>query len=75
MNLKQWCQLDEQIYIAESDERFKQYAGLGHSEQVIKQLAELKNASAQLFLGTFSEPRELYLSSIDAIADSSTKEL
>ncbi|MEO9295668.1 MAG: hypothetical protein ABI347_08725 [Nitrososphaera sp.] len=75
MNLKQWCQLDEQIYIAESDERFKQYAGLGHSEQVIKRLAELKNASAQLFLDNFSEPRELYLSSIDAIADSSTKTL
>lgn len=75
MNLEQWCQLDERIYVTESDERFKQYAGLKASEQVIKQLADLKNASARLFLDNFSEPRELYLSSIDAIADSSTKTL
>jgi hypothetical protein len=75
MNLQQWCELDERIYIAESDERFKQYAGLGHSEQVIEHLAELKNASARLFLDNFSEPRELYLSAIESIADSSTKKL
>lgn len=75
MNLQQWCQLDERIYVAESDERFKQYAGLAYSEQVIKRLAELKSASAQLFLENFKEPRELYLSSIEAIADSSTKAL
>ena len=35
MDLKQWCQLDEQIYIAEMDERYKQYAGLSYSEQMI----------------------------------------
>jgi hypothetical protein len=75
MNLEQWCQLDERIYIAEADERYKQYAGLQHSERVIEQLAELKSISAKTFLGSFSEPRELFLGAIENIADSSTKKL
>ena len=75
MNLEQWCQLDERIYIADADERYKQYAGLKHSERVIEQLAGIKSASAKAFLGSFSEPRELLLSSIENIADSATKKL
>jgi hypothetical protein len=75
MNLEQWCQLDEQIYVAESDERYKQYAGLKHSIQTITQLAEAKSVAARLFLENFEEPRELYLSSIESMADSSTKKL
>lgn len=75
MNLEQWCQLDERIYIAETDERYKQYAGLQHSERVIEQLAEMKAVSAKTFLGSFSQPRELFLSSLENIADSSTKKL
>jgi hypothetical protein len=75
MNLEQWCQLDEGIRIADADERYKQYAGLKHSERVMEQLAEIKSACAKTFLGSFSEPRELLLSSIENIADSSTKKL
>jgi hypothetical protein len=75
MNLEQWCQLDERIYIAESDERYKQYAGLKHSERVIEQLAEMKAVNAKVFLGSFSQPRELFLGSLENIADSSTKKL
>jgi hypothetical protein len=73
MNLEQWCQLDERIYIAETDERYKQYAGLQHSERVIEQLAEMKAVSAKTFLGSFLQPRELFLSSLENIADSATK--
>ncbi|MER3407476.1 MAG: hypothetical protein C4292_01320 [Nitrososphaera sp.] len=75
MNLQQWCQLDEYIYSAESDERFHQYAGLAHSEKVIERLAEMKVTSARMFLENFSEPRELYLSAIENIAVASTKKL
>jgi hypothetical protein len=76
MNLDQWCELDERIYVAESDERYKQYAGLKHSERMIEQLAEMKNINAQIFLDTFSsEPRKLFLTAIENIADSSTKKL
>ena len=75
MNLEQWCQLDERIYIAEADERYKQHAGLQHSERVIEQLAEMKAVSAKAFLGSFSKPRELFLSSLENIADSSARKL
>lgn len=75
MNLEQWCQLDERIYIAESDERYKQYAGLPYREKAIKSLAEIKNLNANSFLENFDRPRELVLAAIENIADSSTKKL
>ena len=75
MNLEHWCQIDERIYIADSDERFKQYAGLEHSENTIEKLADLKNQNAKLFIDTFTEPQELYLSALESIADSTTKKL
>lgn len=75
MNLEQWCLLDERIYIAEMDERYKQHAGLQYNERVIEQLAEMRSLSAKTFLGSFSQPRELFLSSLENIADSSTKKL
>ena len=75
MNLKQWCEIDERIYIAEADERYKQYAGFDYSEEVIKQLADMKLRNAQIFLRSFSEPREIYLNTLESIADSKTKKL
>jgi oligoendopeptidase F len=75
MNFEHWCQIDERIYIADSDERFKQYAGLDHSENTIEKLADLKNQNAKLFIDSFAEPRELYLSALESIADSTTKKL
>ena len=75
MDLKQWCQLDEQIYIAEMDERYKQHAGLSFNEQMIERLAEMRTISAETFVNFFSQPRELFLSSLENIADSSTKKL
>jgi hypothetical protein len=75
MELKQWCQLDEQIYIAEMDERYKQHAGLSYNEQMIDRLAEMRTISAETFVNFFSQPRELFLSSLENIADSSTKKL
>ncbi len=75
MDLNQWCQLDEQIYIAEMDERYKQHAGLPYSERMIERLAEMRTISAETFVDFFSQPRELFLSSLENIADSSTKKL
>ena len=75
MDLKQWCEIDERIYIADADERYKQYAGFKYSEAVIEQLADMKLRNAQIFLGSFSEPREIYLNTIESIADSKTKKL
>lgn len=73
MDLKQWCQLDEQIYIAEMDERYKQHAGLSYSQRMIERLAEMRAISAEAFVNFFSQPRELFLSSLENIADSVNK--
>lgn len=75
MNLEQWCQIDERIYVAENDERYKHHAGLQYSEMVIERLAEARSINAKIFLGSFSAPRELFLSSLENIADASTKKL
>src|ERR687898_876523 len=75
MDLKQWCEIDERIYIADADERYKQYAGFEYSEAVIEQLADMKLRNAQILLSSFSEPREIYLNTIESIADSKTKKL
>src|ERR671925_296156 len=75
MDLEQWCKLDEQIYSAEIDERCKQHAGLPYSEDMIEQLAEMRTISAKTFVDFFSQPRELFLSSLENIADSSTRKL
>ncbi|MDQ3840377.1 MAG: M3 family metallopeptidase [Thermoproteota archaeon] len=75
MNLKHWCDLDELIYVSETDEQYKQYAGLSYNEKLIEHLAEIKINSSQLFIDFFSEPRELLLGSIEDIAYSKTKKL
>lgn len=75
MDLEQWCQLDEQIYIAEMDERYKQHAGLCYDERIIERLAEMRTINAETFVSFFSKPRELVIISLENIADSSTKKL
>ena len=35
MNLKHWCELDELIYISQTDEEYKQYAGLEYNEKLL----------------------------------------
>ena len=49
MDLKQWCEIDERIYIADADERYKQYAGFKYSESIIEQLADMKLRNSQIF--------------------------
>ena len=75
MNLRHWCDLDEQIYVSETDEEYKQYAGLEYNEKLIENLAELKISNSRIFIEFFSEPRELLLGSIEDIAYSKTKRL
>lgn len=75
MNLEHWCDLDELIYISETDEQYKQYAGLSYNEKLIEHLAEMKINSPQIFIDFFSEPRELLLGSIEDIAYDTMSEI
>ena len=53
MNLKQWCELDELIYVSQIDEEYRQYAGLKYNEKMIEQLAEMKISNSQIFIDFF----------------------
>jgi hypothetical protein len=75
MNLKHWCELDELIYVSQTDEEYKQYAGLNYSEKLIEQLAEMKISNSQIFIDFFSQPKAVLLGAIEDIAYSGTKKL
>jgi hypothetical protein len=75
LNLKQWCDLDEIIYSSQTDEEYKQYAGLDFKKEIIEQLAELKTSNSKIFIDFFSHPRPVLLGAIEDIAYSKTKKL
>jgi oligoendopeptidase F len=75
MNLKHWCELDELIYVSQTDEEYKQYAGLNYREKLIEQLAEMKIINSQIFINFFSHPKPVLLGAIEDIAYSKTKKL
>ena len=75
MNLKQWCELDELIYISQTDEEYKQYAGLDFKKEIIEQLADTRISNSKIFIDFFIHPRPLLLGSIENIAYSKTKKL
>ena len=75
MNLNNWCELDELIYISQTDEEYKQYAGLNYNEKIMEHLAQMKIRNSSLFIDFFSNPRPLFLKAIEDISYSKTKKL
>ena len=75
MNPNHWCELDELIYVSQTDEEYKQYAGLKYSEKLIEQIAQLRVKNSTIFIEFFSNPRPLFLGAIEDIAYSKTKSL
>ncbi len=75
MNLKQWCDLDELIYISETDEEYKQYAGLTYNEKLIEQIAQMRISNSKIFINFFSHPRPLLIGALEDISYSKTKKL
>jgi hypothetical protein len=75
LNLKQWCDLDEIIYTSQTDEEYKQYAGLDYKKEIVEQLAEMKIINSKIFIDFFSHPRAVLLGAIEDIAYSKTKKL
>jgi len=75
LDLEQWCQIDEAIHVAATDEEYKKFAGINNNEKLIERLAELTLYNSEIFINTFSNPRTLVLGSIEDIAYSKTKKL
>jgi hypothetical protein len=36
MNLKQWCEMDEILYSAETNEQYLQFAGFDYDKKILK---------------------------------------
>jgi hypothetical protein len=53
LNLQQWCELDELIYVSQADEEYKQYAGLDSKKEIIEQLAEIKLNNSKILIDFF----------------------
>ena len=75
MDVLQWCDIEECIFIAETDEVYKKYAGLKHSNELILSLANLRLLNSKLFLRNYVKPHDLFLSVVENFVDSSTKDL
>jgi hypothetical protein len=76
MNFKQWCRLDEMLYVCQTDEECKQYAGLDHDEGLIVQLAEMKRQNSKTYIDFFpNQDDALFLGAVEDIAYSKTKTL
>jgi hypothetical protein len=75
LNLKQWCNLDEILYSSQTDEEYKQYAGLNFRKEIIEGLAEAKIINSGIFINFISQPRPLLLGAIEDIAYAKTKML
>ena len=75
MNLKEWCEMDEILYSAETNEQYLQYSGYDFDKKNIENLSKMKFLVSKIFVRSFSEPRILLLSSIENISESLTKPL
>ncbi len=75
MNLKEWCEMDEFLYSAETNEQYLQFAGYDYDKKNIENLSKMKFLISEIFVRSFSEPRILLLSSIENISESITKPL
>jgi hypothetical protein len=74
MNFEQWCKLDEMLYVCQTDEEYKQYAGLDYDEGLIIQLAEMKRQNSKTYIELFPNQDEaLFLGAVEDIAYSRTK--
>ena len=75
MNIQQWCNVDESLIVAETDEIYKKYSGLPYSNKNILSLSKLRFMNSKLFLDSYDEPVELYVSAADSFVESSTRDL
>jgi len=71
MNLSSWCTVDEALYIAYTNEEWRQFSGLPYSEGFMESVAEKRVDHAKEFLSEFKEPSRLFLGKVFDLADAS----
>jgi len=75
LDLREWCNLDEILYTAETNEQYLQFAGYDYDKRNIENLSKMKSLISEIFIRSFSEPKILFLSSIENLSESITKPL
>ena len=65
----------ENAHIIQNEETYYQFAGLKYNPAIIQEISKLKIQGCRLFLKSFDTPRELFLSSIESLAEDKTKRL
>lgn len=65
----------ENAHVIQTEETFLQFAGLEFDSSIIEEVAKIKIQGCQLFLKRSDSPRELFLASLETLADDKTKDL
>ncbi|MDQ4073476.1 MAG: hypothetical protein M3162_04130 [Thermoproteota archaeon] len=75
MNLEKFRNTLENMYIIQTEETFRQFAGLQYNPLIIQEIAKIKAKCSRLFLTSIKEPRKLFLSCLENLAEDNTKTL
>ena len=65
----------ENAHVIQTEETYSQFAGLEFNPTIIEEVSKLKIQGCRLFMKSFDLPRELFLSSLEILAEDKTKEL
>ena len=52
LNLEEWCEIDETLYSAETNEQYLQFAGYDYDRKNIEYLAKMKLLISEIFVRT-----------------------
>ncbi|HYG00191.1 MAG TPA: M3 family metallopeptidase [Candidatus Saccharimonadales bacterium] len=75
MNLDNIRNMLENAHIIQNEETYSQFAGLKYDPTIIEHVSSIKIQCCQLFMKSHHSPRELFLSSLEIIAEDKTKRL
>lgn len=75
MSLEEFASRYEKLNNQLSEQYYNQYAGLTYDRELMKKLAQQLTEISKEFLEKFTEPRKMYLSSIETIAEAERLEV
>ena len=65
----------ENAHILQNEETYSQFAGLEYNPEIIEQVSGINIQCCQLFMKSYDSPRELFLASLEILAEDGTKSL
>ena len=65
----------ENAHIIQNEETYSQFAGLEYNPEIIERVSRINIQCCQLFMKSYDSPRELFLASLEILAEDGTKSL